>query len=281
MNFAKYHALGNDYLVFRSKDFDHDLAPEQIRRICHRQYGVGADGILWTSVRPEERAFSLRIFNPDGSEAEKSGNGIRIFARFLWDLGYINDEEIEIRTPGGSVAAFVHKLGDQVTVKLGKASFFSPRIPVGGPPREVLLEPIEAAGRSYQFSAVSLGNPHCVILVPEVSRDEALQAGPALEIDARFPNRTNVQFVQILDRSRIRIEIWERGAGYTLSSGTSSCAAAAVVRKLGRGEANLRVEMPGGGVDVEVSPDFELTLTGPVVSVCQGTLSSELLSPPR
>jgi diaminopimelate epimerase len=281
MNFAKYHALGNDYLVFRSKDFDHDLSADQIHRICDRHCGVGADGILWTSIRPEERAFSLRIFNPDGSEAEKSGNGIRIFSRFLWDLGYINDEEIEIRTPGGSVGASVHKLGDQVTVKLGKASFFSSRIPVAGPPREVLEEPIEAAGRSYRFSAVSLGNPHCVILVPEVSKEEALLAGPVLESDARFPNRTNVQFVQLIDRTRIRLEIWERGAGYTLSSGTSSCAAAAVARKLGHCEARLRVEMPGGDVDIEISPDFELTLTGPVTNVCHGTLSSELLSPHR
>ena len=277
MNFAKYHALGNDYLVFHSKDFEHELTRDQIRRICHRRYGVGADGILWTSIRPEERAFSLRIFNPDGSEAEKSGNGVRIFSRFLWDLGYINDEEIEVGTPGGPVGASVHKRGDQVTVRLGKASFFSSRIPVAGPPREVLSEPIEAAGRQYQFSAVTLGNPHCVIVLPEISRDEAIEAGPVLEKDPRFPNRTNVQFVRVLDRSRIRIEIWERGAGYTLSSGTSSCAAAAVVRKLGLCGPKIRVEMPGGEVDVEIGPDFEVTITGPVTSVCHGTLSVELL----
>jgi diaminopimelate epimerase len=277
MNFAKYHALGNDYLVFHSKDFDHELTRNQIRRICHRQYGVGADGILWTSIRPEERAFSLRIFNPDGSEAEKSGNGVRIFSRFLWDLGYINDEEIEVRTPGGTVGATVHRRGDQVTVRLGKASFFSSRIPVAGPPREVLSEPIEAAGRHYRFSAVTLGNPHCVIVLPEVSREEAIEAGPILETDPRFPNRTNVQFVRVLDRCRIRIEIWERGAGYTLSSGTSSGAAAAVVRKLDLCDTKIRVEMPGGEVEVELGPEYEVTITGPVASVCHGTLSAELL----
>lgn len=277
MNFAKYHALGNDYLVFHSEDFDRDMTPRQIRKICHRQYGVGADGILWTSIRPEERAFSLRIFNPDGSEAEKSGNGVRIFSRFLWDLGYINDEEVEIRTPGGAVQAAVHKHGDQVTVRLGKASFFSSRIPVAGPPREVIEEAIEAAGRHYRFSAVTLGNPHCVIVLPEVSRVEAIEAGPVLETDPRFPNRTNVQFVQVIDRSRIRIEIWERGAGYTLSSGTSSGAAAAVVRKLDLCDPKIRVAMPGGEVEVEIGPDFEVTMTGPVASVCHGTLSAELL----
>jgi diaminopimelate epimerase len=277
MNFAKYHALGNDYLVFHSEDFERELTPPQIRRICHRQYGVGADGILWTSIHPEQRAFALRIFNPDGSEAEKSGNGVRIFSRFLWDLGYINDEEVEIRTPGGSVTATVHKRGDQVTVRLGKASFFSSRIPVAGPPREVLEEPIEAAGRQYRFSAVTMGNPHCVVVLPTVSRDETLEAGPILETDPRFPNRTNVQFVQVLDRSRIRIEIWERGAGYTLSSGTSSGAAAAVVRKLDLCEPKIRVTMPGGEVEVEIGPDFEVTMTGPVTSVCHGTLSAELL----
>lgn len=277
MNFAKYHALGNDYLVFHSRDFDRELTPAQIRRICHRQYGVGADGILWTSIHPENREFSLRIFNPDGSEAEKSGNGVRIFSRFLWDLGYINDEEIEIRTPGGPVGAIVHKRGDQVTVRLGKASFFSSRIPVTGPPREVLEEPIEAAGRKYRFSAVSLGNPHCVIVRPEVSREETIAAGPVLENDPRFPNRTNVQFVRVVDRETLEIEIWERGAGYTLSSGTSSGAAAAVARKLGLCGPNLRVTMPGGDVTVEIGPEFEVTLTGPVTSVCHGTLSAELL----
>ncbi|MGH9440787.1 MAG: diaminopimelate epimerase [Thermoanaerobaculia bacterium] len=277
MNFAKYHALGNDYLVFHSEDFDRDLTPAQIRRICHRQCGVGADGILWTSIHPETRAYSLRVFNPDGSEAEKSGNGARIFSRFLWDLGYINDEEIEIGTPGGAVGATVHRRGDQVTVRLGKASFFSSRIPVTGPPREVLDEPIQAAGKSYRFSAVTLGNPHCVIVAPEVSREETVSAGPVLETDPRFPNRTNVQFVRIVDPSRIQIEIWERGAGYTLSSGTSSGAAAAVVNKLGLCGPKLQVEMPGGEVAVEISPDFEVTLTGPVTSVCHGTLSAELL----
>jgi len=277
MNFAKYHALGNDYLVFHSKDFDRELTPAQIRRICHRQYGVGADGILWASIHPESRAFSLRIFNPDGSEAEKSGNGVRIFSRFLWDLGYINDEEIEIRTPGGPVATVVHRRGDQVTVRLGKASFFSSRIPVTGPPREVIEEPIEAAGRHYKFSGVTLGNPHCVIIAPEISRAEAIEAGPALEADPRFPNRTNVQFVRVAGPSRIEIEIWERGAGYTLSSGTSSGAAAAVARKLGLCGPEIRVAMPGGEVAVEIGPEFEVTLTGPVTSVCHGTLSAELL----
>ncbi len=277
MNFAKYHALGNDYLVFHSEDFDRELTPAQIRRICHRQYGVGADGILWTSIHPENRAFSLRIFNPDGSEAEKSGNGVRIFSRFLWDLGYINDEEIEIRTPGGPVGAAVHRRGDQVTVSLGKASFFSSRIPVTGPPREVLEEPIEAAGRRYKFSGVTLGNPHCVIVVPEISHAEAIEAGPILETDPRFPNRTNVQFVRVAAPSRIEIEIWERGAGYTLSSGTSSGAAAAVARKLGLCGPDIVVAMPGGEVAVQIGPEFEVTLTGPVTSVCHGTLSAELL----
>jgi len=281
MNFAKYHALGNDYLVFHSRDFDRELTTEQIRRICHRQYGVGADGILWTSIHPEDREFSLRIFNPDGSEAEKSGNGVRIFSRFLWDLGYINDEEIEIRTPGGPVGAVVHKRGDQVTVRLGKASFFSSRIPVTGPPREVLEEPIDAAGRHYRYSAVTLGNPHCVIVLPEISRAETIEAGPVLENDPRFPNRTNVQFVRVADRDRIEIEIWERGAGYTLSSGSSSGAAAAVARKLGLCGPNLRVAMPGGEVTVEIGPEYEVTLTGPVTSVCHGTLSAELLHPAK
>jgi len=265
MNFAKYHALGNDYLVFHSEDFDRELTAPEIRRICHRQYGVGADGILWTTIHPERRDFALRIFNPDGSEAEKSGNGVRIFSRFLWDLGYVNDEEIEIHTPGGTVGAMVHKRGDLVTVRLGKATFLA------------VEDRIQAGGREYRYSSVSLGNPHCVIVAQEVSREETVEVGPLLESDARFPNRTNVQFVRVLDRTGIQIEIWERGAGYTLSSGTSSGAAAAVVRKLGLCDSRIRVVMPGGQVTAEVGPEFEVTIIGPVSSVCHGTLSAELL----
>jgi diaminopimelate epimerase len=277
MQFAKYHALGNDYLVLASSHFDRELGADEIRRICRPHTGVGADGILWADVRPESRRFAARIFNPDGTEAEISGNGVRIFARYLWDCGYINDEAVDIETAAGTSRAVVESRGAAVSLAFGRPSFSSADIPVAGPPREVLDEEIRAGARTYRFSAVTVGNPHCVIVLPRISAEEARESGPLIEADPRFPSRTNVQFVQVLDRGRIRLEIWERGAGYTLSSGTSSAAAAAVVHRRDLAGPSLEVEMPGGRLRAEVAPDGGVTISGPVVKICQGTLAAELL----
>jgi len=277
MQFAKYHALGNDYLVLASSHFDRELGSDEIRRICRPHTGVGADGILWASIRPEHRRYGVRIFNPDASEAETSGNGVRIFARYLWDCGYINDEPVEIETAAGVSRAVVEARGAAVSLALGRPSFSSADVPVDGPLREVVDEEIRAGGRTYRFTAVTVGNPHCVIVLPRVSAEEARESGPVIEIDPRFPARTNVQFVEIVDRGRIRMEIWERGAGYTLSSGTSSAAAAAAVHRLGLAGPVLDVEMPGGRLHAEIDADGSVTIAGPVVKICQGTLAAELL----
>jgi len=277
MQFSKYHALGNDYLVLASSHFDRELGTDEIRRVCRPHTGVGADGILWATIQPESRRYAVRIFNPDGTEAEISGNGVRIFARYLWDCGYINDEGVDIETAAGRSHAVVDSRGASVSLALGRPSFSSADVPVAGPPREVLDEEIRAGGRTYRFSAVTVGNPHCVIVVPRVSPEETREAGPVIEEDPRFPSRTNVQFVEVLDRGRIRLEIWERGAGYTLSSGTSSAAAAAVVHRRNLAGPSLEVEMPGGRLHAEIDADGGVTISGPVVKICQGTLAAELL----
>lgn len=277
MQFAKYHALGNDYIVLAAAHFDRPLAPAEIRTICRTHTGVGADGILWTTVQPETRRYAVRIFNPDGSEAETSGNGVRIFARSLWDGGFVNDEPIAIETAGGVVRASVDSRGAHVSLTLPPATFSSTRVPVAGPERDVVDEEIAAGGRRYRFTAVNVGNPHCVIVVPHASAEEARASGPILENDPRFPARTNVQFVEIIDPGRIRIEIWERGAGYTLSSGTSSAAAAAAAHRLGLVGTSVAVEMPGGTLSAAIGDDGAVTIAGPVVKVCQGTLTTEVL----
>jgi len=277
MQFAKYHALGNDYLVLASSHFDRELGPDEIRLVCRPHTGVGADGILWATIRPESRRFAVRIFNPDGTEAEISGNGVRIFARYLWDCGYINDEAVDVETAAGLSRAVVDARGAAVSLALGRPSFSSADVPVAGPPREVLDEEIRAGSRTYRFSAVTVGNPHCVIVLPQISAEETLAAGPLIEADPRFPSRTNVQFVQVLDRGRIRLEIWERGAGYTLSSGTSSAASAAVVHRRNLTGSSVEVEMPGGKLQADVGADGGVTISGPVVKICQGTLAAELL----
>src|SRR6266542_1914490 len=267
MKFFKYHALGNDYLVIDPNEVRAPLTEAQIRMICHRNFGVGSDGIL-VGPSPSTRAkFALRILNPDGSEAEKSGNGLRIFSRYLWDRQWVNDRPFAIETPGGLVTARVLDGGKTVRIEMAQVSFESARIPVTGPPREVLNEKITAGDRTFTYCAATIGNPHCVVPLPEISAELAKHYGPSLETHSYFPKRTNVQFLKVLDRKNIQIEIWERGAGYTLASGSSSSAAAAVARKLGLCDQSITAHMAGGNLAIEISDDFDISMTGPVVKV--------------
>jgi diaminopimelate epimerase len=220
----------------------------------------------------------LRLFNPDGSEFEKSGNGLRIFSRYLWDRGQVREQPFTIMTPGGKVTAQVHEGGRSVTVEMGQVSFDSSRIPVTGPRREVINETMMVGGEKLQYCAATIGNPHCVVLRDEVRAEEAQRLGPLIESEVRFPRRTNVQFMRVVDRSNIQIEIWERGAGYTLASGSSSSAAAAVAHKLGLCDSQVAVRMPGGIIDILISEDWSITMTGAVTKVCEGSISDEMFS---
>ena len=276
MRFYKYHALGNDYLVLDPSNFAWELNSFKIQQICHRNFGVGSDGILLGPLETKEGDFGLRIFNPDGSEAEKSGNGLRIFSRYLWDQGLVKDKPFTVMTSGGRVESTVQDRGRSVTVEMGQVSFDSARIPVKGEPREVLNETMILEGKALRFCAATVGNPHCVVLREQVSEEEARRLGPLIENDSRFPNRTNVQFMKVLDRSHIQIEIWERGAGYTLASGSSSSAAAAVAHRLGLCEGHITVHMPGGELDIRISEDFSVRMTGPVTKIAEGNLFPEM-----
>jgi len=276
--FNKYHALGNDYIVITPNEFDGELTPGIVRLICHRNYGLGSDGILYGPFDDPECDFALRIYNPDGSEAEKSGNGLRIFTRYLWDQGAIDNRTVSIKTAGGPVKAQIRRQGKIITVDMGPVSFDSCKIPVTGAAREVINETIDLKGQILEYCAATIGNPHCVVLRPEVSAEEARKWGPLIESDPRFPNRTNVEFMQILDRSNIRIEIWERGAGYTLASGSSSSAAAAVAHRLGLCDQKISVYMPGGKIEIEIGSDFAISMTGGVTRVATGTIDPELFA---
>ena len=275
MHFYKYQALGNDYIVIPPTDVPNGLSAAEIIRICDRHYGVGSDGILLGPLSSPDADFGLRLFNPDGGEFEKSGNGLRIFARYLWDEGLVQAAPFTIMTPGGRVTALVFDQGRRVTVDMGQVSFDSTRVPVLGPPRAVLNEPIEINGQSLRYCAATVGNPHCVVLLESVNAAIAHDLGPLLEHAPRFPNRTNVQFMQVLDRQNIRIEIWERGAGYTLASGSSSSAAAAVAHRLGLCDNQIHVHCPGGIIDIGISADWFIRMTGAVTRVCSGELAAE------
>ncbi len=278
MRFHKYHALGNDYVVLDPAEFQKGKAPStaQVRVICHRNYGVGSDGILWGPLPSKRADFGLRIFNPDGSEAEKSGNGLRIFSRYLWDTGKAKAPSFTVETPGGIVEVQIKDSGRLITIAMGSVSFDSRRIPVTGRSREVIGETIGVEGRTFRYTAATIGNPHCVIPVDELSADLARRYGPAIEVHPLFPNRTNVQFLKVLDRSNIQIEIWERGAGYTLASGSSSSASAAVAHRLGLVDRSVTVRMPGGSIGIEIGDGFSITMTGTVTRVADGEIHPEL-----
>jgi diaminopimelate epimerase len=277
VRFSKYHALGNDYLVVEAAEWAAALEPSAVRRVCDRHFGLGSDGILVRQAGATDDQFSVRILNPDGTEAEKSGNGLRIFARYLWDIKLVGAEPFAVATPGGTVRCEVRDRGRLVVVDMGRVRFTSTDIPVAGPAREVVREPLEVRGQTFEFTAATVGNPHCVLVRETVAEEEARTFGPLVETDHRFPRRTNVQFMQVLDRHTVRIEIWERGAGYTLASGSSSCAAAAVACRLGLCDSPVSVHMPGGTLAIEVGADYSVRMTGPVTKVAHGDLCPECL----
>jgi diaminopimelate epimerase len=277
--FAKGHGLGNDYLVLRREDLPFELSEASIVRICDRNWGIGSDGILMM-VSSGRADFGLRIFNPDGSEAEKSGNGLRIFAKWLRDHGHARGDRFTVDTKGGVVECLCHLKDGRVrlvTVEMGRATFRAPDIPMNGPDRDVVGVPLQLGdGSTVTATAVSVGNPHCVVFVDKLETDACRRIGPLIERHPAFPQRTNVQFARVIDRSTVDILIWERGAGYTLASGSSSCGAASAAVRNGRCEhGRVTVRMPGGELIIDVRPDWSLRLEGPVEEVYTGVLSDE------
>lgn len=274
MKFYKYHGLGNDYIVIDPGETNISLDESKIRLICHRNYGVGSDGILY-GPEIKDNYFKLRIFNPDGSEAEKSGNGLRIFSRYLWDTGLVKTNPFIINTIGGNVQSEVMNNGDLIKIEMGQVSFIASKIPLIGEEGEVLNRNFVIKGKSFRYCAANIGNPHCVVLCDDISPELAKEYGPHIETNAIFPRKTNVQFMKVIDKKNIQIEIWERGAGYTLASGSSSIASSAVAFRLGLCENNITVKMQGGDLNIEFTNDFKATMVGPVIAICEGTIKED------
>ncbi|MCI0347745.1 MAG: diaminopimelate epimerase [Chloroflexi bacterium] len=278
--FVKGHALGNDYLVVEPAALSFPLSPAAVRLLCDRHRGVGSDGVL--ALVPSDRAAAgVRISNPDGSEAEKSGNGLRIFARWLAEEGRVSGDRFTVETSAGVVGCRLRRSSgriEEVSVDMGAATFRSEHIPCGGPPREVVAEDVEVGGDVVRITAVGIGNPHCVVFVADPARADLGRLGSALEHHPLFPRRTNVQLVRVEGRDRVRVRVWERGAGETLASGSSACAVAAACVRLGYTERSVVVSMDGGRLSVEVGADWELRMTGPAVLVYRGVLTSSFVA---
>ena len=261
MRLIKSHGLGNDYLVLCSGDA---LDPERVRRLCHRHTGVGGDGIL-EPVPSACADHGLRIWNPDGSQAEKSGNGLRIFARWLVDHRDA-PSEFTVEVPAGVVRCRVDEASGLVTVKMGVATLEPETVPCSVRLRDTA---VEVHGSTLRLTAVGMGNPHCVAIVDETDLDALpwRDWGRSLEVDPRFPNRTNVQVARVIDRANLEARIWERGAGETLASGSSACAVAVAARVLDHVDGDVTVHMPGGTLRVQVGVDLAVVQTGPVEEV--------------
>jgi diaminopimelate epimerase len=270
MRFEKWQALGNDYMIVEASELAFPLTAAAVRRLCDRHTGPGADGVLELSEAPGYVA-RLRIFNPDGSEAELSGNGAREAIMYLRRAGWTDRDEFSIRTAAGEIRPTI--LGpDTCRVAMGRARLRSDDFPAGG--RDGIGE---VAGR--RFRHVQVGNPQCAIRVADEAELAALDLpaiGPAIEHDPQFPNRTNVSFWCPVGPETIRARIFERGVGETRSSGTGACGAA-VAYNLDGGAARVTVRLDGGELEVGVGAQLEIDLTGWAVPVYRGELSEELL----
>ncbi len=277
--FFKGHGLGNDYIALDPSNLTFKLTPRIIRTICDRNWGVGSDGIL--ALHPTKKAdFGLRIFNPDGTEAEKSGNGLRIFGNFLYSTRKTKKRTFTVQTKGGLVHIDLELNGNKhvsgATVEMGRASFQPIALPCSLRVPELIQQPVKAAGQSLRFMGVSVGNPHCVVFHEKGqswTREDLLEIGPELENHVIFPKRTNVQLAVPVGPKTISILIWERGAGETQASGSSACAAASAAVRLGLVKSPVTVKAPGGKLEIAVDPQYDLTMKGPVAEVARGEFS--------
>lgn len=282
--FYKGHGLGNDYIALEGDDLAFELTPPAVRLICDRHNGVGSDGIL-AAVASGAADFGLRIHNPDGSEAEKSGNGIRIFAAYLLDRSRVRiGPWFTVETPGGVVRVRIVDESDEgvldVEVEMGTASFRSADVGLAGPDRETDDEALElASGDVVRINTVSVGNPHAVIFVDELEVDDLRRRAPQIATHPSFARGTNVQLAAATAADEVEALVWERGAGETRASGSSACAvAAAAVRRGMVTERRVAVRMPGGTLYVEVRDDWSLVLRGPVEDVYRGELTPGMLA---
>ena len=260
----KYHGLGNDYLVYDPNKNKMELNPANVQLMCNRNFGVGADGVLEGPVISEDR-ISMVVWNPDGSIAEKSGNGVRIFAKYLKDAGYVQKKVFTIYSSGGEAAIhYLNEEGTRLKASMGRASFWSSDVPVEGPRREIINETMVFGRIPYPVTCLSVGNPHCVILMDEISKDLVCRIGKYSESARQFPEKINTQIMKVLDRTHIQTEVYERGAGYTLASGSGCCAAAAAAYRLGLTDPKMVVQMPGGTLEIEIDEQGVVHMTGDV-----------------
>lgn len=274
----KYHGLGNDYLILDPKKNTLALQSRNIEMLCRRNFGVGADGLLYGPIW-EDGKIKVRIFNSDGSEAEQSGNGVRIFAKYLLDEGYIREKKFTLDMQAGKVEIeFLKEDGSIMRVNMGKAVYAGPQMPFNGLEGEIVNAHLRFWDNDYNTTCLSVGNPNCVIMMEEITPQKAKSLGPYVEQSPYFPKRMNMQLCKVIDRNNIAIEIYERGAGYTLASGTGACAATAAAKRMGLVDDRVTVHMQGGDLTVEIDAADNIYMTGSVKHVGTFTLAEHFFA---
>ena len=287
MEFTKLHGLGNDYLYLdaRAQDLSAYSIPELARVMSERHFGVGSDGIIL--VEPSAHAdFRMRIFNADGSEAEMCGNGVRGFGKYVFDHGLTHKRELDIETKAG-------RIGLELRVEHGKvaavrADMGVPRlkrsdVPMRGQPSDgqVIDEPLAVGKYLFPVTCVSMGNPHCVIFLPEVANYPVAEVGPQVENHELFPNRTNTEFARVIDHTHVEMRVWERGSGETMACGTGAAATVVAGVLTGRLSRQTQVQLLGGNLEIEWAADDHVMLTGPATEVFTGVVVPELVESAR
>ncbi|OPY58006.1 MAG: Diaminopimelate epimerase [Pelotomaculum sp. PtaU1.Bin035] len=274
MNFTKVQGLGNDFILINC--FKEEVNPRDFpwlaAKMCDRHFGIGADGLV--PLLPSNTAdINMRIFNSDGSEAEMCGNVIRCAAKYCYEHGIVNKDKIRVETLAGIIVPEL--IIENSRVRLVRVDMGEPRldrseIPMEGPPGRVIDELLEVGGVAYRVTAVSMGNPHCVIFVPDIDLVPMHVAGPQLEIHHVFPRKTNVEFVQVLNRKEIKMKVWERGAGETMACGTGACATVVACVLNGHTERRVTVRLKAGDLLIEWEADNRIYMTGPAEEVFTG-----------
>jgi diaminopimelate epimerase len=272
LRFTKMHGLGNDFVVFDGIRQTIALDPDQLRFIADRHFGVGCDQILLVERAADPAVdFRYRIFNADGGEVQQCGNGARCFVRFVHDKGLTDKNEIRVETASGIIVPRLEADG-QVTVDMGPPRFEPAEIPFLAETRQ-LVYPVEVAGEDLEISALSMGNPHAVVLVADIGKAPVQTLGPAIECHARFPDRVNAGFMQAVDRGQIKLRVYERGSGETLACGTGACAAAVAGMTRGLLDPIVEVQTRGGSLTISWDgPGHSVFMTGPAVTVFEGEI---------
>lgn len=285
MEFIKMHGLGNDFVFI--DHFHRQPAEGQgegnytelARQLCHRQFGVGGDGLI--AVLPSQVADAkMRIFNLDGSEPEMCGNGIRCFARYIFDQGYVKKNPLKVETLAGILTLQLTFEGERVTgvrVDMGEPILKAGLIPVLAQGEPVVGAKLEVEGQEFEYTAVSMGNPHCIIFVEDYENLDFERLGPAIEKHPLFPKKTNVEFIRVDSRGELTMKVWERGAGPTLACGTGACASAVAAALNNKAERKVTVHLPGGDLSIEWGEDNRVYMTGPATYVFKGILLDDMI----